>query len=554
METSAQIPLSQSDLIEKSIRRCLEALGLDLSDQPIHVERTARLELGDFFTNCAMVNAKNLGQQPRQLALRLAQQIEKESFPNLARVEVAGPGFINFFLEPSWLHQSLRRVIEQGEGTYARADIGGGERVQIEFVSANPTGPLHVGNGWLCSFGDTLSRLLDWCGWNVTKEYYVNDTGNQIRTLGMSLLAHCEGRAVPEGGYKGQYVAELAKKYLDESKSANSSLDLSDELVAGKWAGEKILANIRGSLSRLGIEFDVWFSQAEIEEGGATAQTIEYLSVKDLVYEKDGAIWLNSISLGDTRDRVLVKSNGDVTYLGGDIAYHRNKFLVRNFDRVIDIFGADHHGQVASLRCAIQALGVDPSRLEIYLGQMVSLADKKMSKRDGNFVSLDELLDDIGEDAFRFLSLAKSINESTTLDLDLVRSKSMDNPVYYVQYAHARIASIERVRQERGIDRSEIETVDLSCLVHPRELDLIRSIEELPEVIADCARLREPFKITNQSRKIADRFHSFYHDCHVIGESVPPELTQARLWLVESCRIALAISLGLLGVSLPDSM
>ncbi len=536
----------QGELIELSIASALGSLGLPSGGESVHVERTARADLGDFFTNAAMIGAKGAGRPPRDLAQDLAEIIQSNPFPNLSRVEVAGPGFINFHLDNSWLHEALGQVIRAGESEFARSNLGAGETVMVEFVSANPTGPLHVGNGWLCSFGDTLSRVLRRSGYQVSTEYYVNDTGNQIRTLGESILAWVRAEPVPEGGYKGDYVKELAARYAGG--------DNGDPLIAGKWASQEILANIKASLDRLGISFDVWFSQAQIEEGGSVDDTIALLDSKDLIYHQDGAIWLKSSVLGDSRDRVLVKSNGDPTYLGGDIAYHRNKFLVRGFDRVIDAFGADHHGQVASLKAAVGALGIDPDHLEIYLGQMVSLVDKKMSKREGNYVGLDDLLDDIGVDAFRFLSLAKSINESTTLDLDVVRTKSMDNPVYYVQYAHARIASIERVRLDRSINRAELEKVDLSCLVHQRELDLIRALEEIPEVVVEAARRREPFKITNQARKVADRFHGFYHDCKVIGDSVSEDLTQARLWLVEGARIGLSTCLDLLGVSKPEAM
>ncbi|HUY86493.1 MAG TPA: arginine--tRNA ligase, partial [Acidimicrobiales bacterium] len=457
-------PKPITDSLVEAIYQAMAASGLEIDRSEIRLERSSRIEHGEFSTNIAMVVAKKVGKPPRQLASELADRLEAGSVPHVLKVEVAGPGFINFDLQPSWLAESLARLIELGERSYARVDLGAGERVQIEFVSANPTGPLHVGNGWLCSYGDTLARLMEFCGWQVSREYYVNDTGGQIRKLGMSLLARVAGEEVPEEGYQGDYVKQLAKRYPDLANS--------DVLAAGRWAANEILANIKASMNRLGIEFDEWYSQASVEEGGAVKETIDFLSARGLVYESEGATWLRSSDLGDSRDRVLIKSNGDVTYLGGDIAYHRNKFLIRGFDRVVDVFGADHHGQVASLKAAIRALGVEEDRLEIQLGQMVSLADGKMSKRAGNFVSLDELLDDIGPDAFRLLSLTKSINESTTLDLELVRRQTNENPVYYVQYAYARIASIDRVRADKGIDRQPIDRVDLKLLSHERELAL----------------------------------------------------------------------------------
>jgi len=327
---------------------------------------------------------------------------------------------------------------------------------------------------------------------------------------------------------------------------------------AGRFAAGRILESIRRTLESIGITYDSWYSQASIEESGAVEETIELLRTRGLVEERDGALWLLSTKLGDTRDRVLVKANGDVTYLGGDIAYHRDKFLVRGFDRVIDVFGADHHGQVASLKAGVAALGVDPDRLEIKLGQMVTILEGAkrgaMSKRAGNFVALDDLVADIGPDATRLLSLMSSLDQAATLDLDVVRSQSMENPVYYVQYAHTRIASIDRVRRERGIARAPLEQVDLSLLVHDRELALLRRIEELPDVVADAATERAPHKVTTWARALAGDFHGFYHDCPVLSDELDPRLSQARMWLVEGARVALVVGLDLLGVSAPEEM
>jgi arginyl-tRNA synthetase len=478
----------------------------------------------------------------------------------VAAVEVAGPGFVNFRLADGWLHDVLRQVATEGVEGYARHRLGVGERVNLEFVSANPTGPLHVGNGWWCAYGDALARVLARCGWSVQREYYVNDTGGQIRQLGESLLARRQGAEVPEEGYQGAYVTELARSYDGPD----------DVTVAGRWAADRIVAEIRATLEAIGVFFDEWFSQASIEDSQAVAETLGILRERGVVYEEDGAVWLRSTAFGDNRDRVLVKSNGDFTYLAGDLAYHRNKFFVRCFDRVINVLGADHHGQVASLRAGVQALGVEPGRLEIRLGQMVSLAEGRMSKRSGNFVALSDLVADIGADATRLLSLMSSIDQPTTIDLETVRRQSMDNPVYYVQYAHARIASIGRVAAERGVSRRPLADVDLSLLGHPRELDVLRSLSELPDVVLDACMTRAPHKVSVWVRELAGRFHGFYHDCPVLGAgsvpersggSVPersgavgPELTQARLWLVEAARVGLAVGLDLLGVGAPDSM
>jgi arginyl-tRNA synthetase len=392
-------------------------------------------------------------------------------------------------------------VVAEGEERYARPDIGHGERVQVEFISANPTGPIHVGNGWWGSYGDALARVLARSGYQVSREYYVNDTGGQIRRLGESLLARRAGTDVPDEGYQGAYVTELAAAYDGPD----------DVTTAGRWAATRILDNIRATLESIGIAFDEWYSQASIEESGAVDETIELLRV-----------------------------------------------LVRGFDRVIDVFGADHHGQVASLIGGVEALGVAPGRLEVKLGQMVSLIDgdetARMSKRAGNFVSLSSLIDDIGPDATRLLSLMSSLDQSTSLDLPAVRAQSMENPVFYVQYATARIAAIGRKAAERGISRAPIDTVGLSVLTDARELELLRCLEELPEVVAEASVDRAPTKVTAWVRRLAGCFHGFYHDCPVLSDDVDPALTQARLWLVEATRIGLAIGLDLLGVSAPEAM
>ena len=532
------------DQLAEAVVAALGALGIEIPSDHVLLTRPARLEHGDWSTNVALAVAKRAGRPPRQLADELAGALSAAGIEHVEAVEVAGPGFVNFRLAPAWLHDTLRDVVASGEAGYATHGFGHGERVQIEFVSANPTGPLHVGNGWFASYGDALARVMQRCGWEVSREYYVNDTGGQIRVLGESVLSRRRGNAVVDEGYKGEYVARLAEEYDGPE----------DVMEAGRFASEKILENIKATLDRLEIHFDEWYSQASIEESGEVAETIALLRERGVVFEADGATWLRATEFGDSRDRVLVKANGDGTYLAGDLAYHRDKFLVRGFDRVIDVLGADHHGQVASLKAGMQGLGVDPDRLEVRLGQMVSLVGVKMSKRAGNYVALDTLIDDVGPDATRLMSLLSSIDQATTIDLDLVRKTSMDNPVFYVQYAHARIASIDRVRADRGVERGPIEAADLSLLAHPRELDLVRCLVDLPGVVAESARDRAPYKVTNWVRDLAGEFHGFYHDCRVLGEEIPPEVTQARLWLVEGVRIGLAIALGLLGVHAPDSM
>ena len=546
--------MAMRDRLGESISAALATVGrdedLDLAVDPgdVHLERPARRDHGDWSTNVALANAKRVGRPPRQLAEQIVAVLDAARPEHVVGIELAGPGFINFRLDDGWLHDALVTVVEEGVDGYARPDVGHGQRTMVEFISANPTGPIHVGNGWWGSYGDALARVLSRAGYDVSREYYVNDTGGQIRTLGESLLARHQGREVPEGGYRGEYVTELAATYDGPD----------DVTVAGRWAAEHILERIKATLASIGIVFDEWYSQASIEESGAVDETIALLDAKGLVYEQDGATWFRTSELGDARDRVLRKSNGDATYLAGDLAYHRDKFLVRGFDRVIDVFGADHHGQVAGLTIGVEALGVPPGHLEVKLGQMVSLVDGdetvKMGKRAGNAISLDSVIADIGPDATRILSLMSSLDQATTFDLATVREQSVENPVFYVQMASARIGGVGRKAAERGVVRLPLGQVDLAVLTHERELELLRCLEELPEVVADAATDRAPTKVTTWVRRLAGCFHGFYHDCPILAEDTDPGLAQARLWLVEAPRVGLAIGLGLLGVAAPEAM
>ncbi len=536
------------DTLAQAVHATLVSLGVDPVPDTVEVRRPAQPDHGDWSTNAALVTAKQVQRPPRDLAAAIAGHLASDLPDHVTSVEVAGPGFVNFHLDNGWLHDVLTEVVGGGVDGYASHDVAAGGRVVVEFVSANPTGPIHVGNGWWCAYGDALSRVLARCGWQVHREYYVNDTGGQIRQLGESLLARRRGDEVPERGYQGTYVADLAATYTGPD----------DVVSAGRWAADRILDDIRLTLDTIDIRFDEWFSQASIEESEAVADTVAILAEKGVVYDKDDATWLRSSDFGDQRDRVLVKSNGDYTYLAGDLAYHRDKLVRRGFDRAIDIFGADHHGQVASLFAGIEALGIAPGRLEIRLGQMISLSDGRMSKRSGNFVPLAELVSEIGADATRLLTLMSSIDQATTIDLDAVRRQSMDNPVYYVQYAHARIASVSRVAAERGVVRRPIAEVDLALLGDERELDVLRSLAELPDVVLAACQTRAPHKVATWVLELAGRFHGFYHDCSILGPAgtdvVDHDLTQARLWLVEATRVGLAVALGLLGVSAPESM
>lgn len=539
-----RVPVTTTDELVDAIASALSSAGIETSRTEILLERPQRPEHGDLSTNVALVVAKRANASPRSVAEDLAERLGADGITDVQSVEVAGPGFVNFRLAAAHYHRALAAVITAGEENYARPGLGRGERVQIEFVSANPTGPLHVGNGWFGAFGDALARLLERCGYVVEREYYLNDTGNQIKLLGESLIARRAGIAPPEAGYQGEYLVDLADSYTGPD----------DPMTAGKFASDKIIENLKATLERLGIVFDCWYSQASIEESGLVEETVALLRERGAIYDADGATWLRSTDFGDSRDRVLVRSDGQPTYLAGDLAYHRDKLVTRGFDRVIDVWGADHHGQVASLRAGIAALGIDPDRLEVILGQVVSLVSGKMSKRAGNFVRLDDLIEAVGSDAARLLTLMNSIHQSTTIDLDAVQRQSMENPVYYVQYAYARIASIERNAAERGIATPSVDSADLSLLADSRETELIRRLIDLPGVLEEAVNERAPYKVTNWVRQLASDFHAFYHDLRVLGAEVSEELSAARLVLVEGVRIGLSIGLGILGVSAPEAM
>ena len=533
--------------LDVALREALVAAGIE-PPATVTLERPARREHGDWSSNVALATAKAAGRNPRELAAQVVEHLNANPPAHVEQAEVAGPGFVNFRLRPTWLHDVLREVVTAGEKDYARSESGAGERVMVEFVSANPTGPIHVGNGWFASYGDSVARLLERTGHSVAREYYVNDTGGQVRRLGESILARRAGRPVPEGGYPSGYVKGLAAAY-------DGPDDIED---AGRWAAEHILGFIRTQMTAVNIHFDEWFSQASVQESNAVADTIELLRAKGLVWDEDGAVWLDTAAFGDPREkRVLRKSadqGGDYTYLAGDLAYHRNKFLMRGFDRVINVWGADHQGQVPSLLAGVEALGVERGRLEVRIGQMVSLAGQKIGKRLGNAVDLDDLVDDVGADVMRLLSLVSSIDQSATVDLDKLRDDSKESPVFYVQYAHARIHSIAKVAAEQSVVRAPVAEVDLGLLTHERELEVLRTLSQLPEVVELATTERAPHKVTTWVRELADRFHGFYHDCRVLGEGIPAEQTQARLWLVESARIGFTIGLDLLGVTAPESM
>jgi arginyl-tRNA synthetase len=532
------------DELAAALRSTLSTLEIEPLPTEIHLERPAHREHGDWSSNVALATAKKAGWKPRDLATAMAERLQAHLPNHVEAVEVAGPGFVNFRLTDTWLHDVLVGAVEAGTQGFGRHDVGLGTKVNVEFVSANPTGPIHAGHGRGAAYGDSLVRLLERCGYEVSREYYLNDRGTQIQMYADSLMARKRGEPVPDDGYHGAYIAEWAAEMPDGA----------DPL---EWGEARAIQDHREVLARMNIEFDTWFSERTLVESGAIARTLADLDAHGSVYEADGATWLRSTESGDDKDRVLIKSDGEFTYLLPDIAYHRDKFA-RPFDVLIDVWGADHHGYVTRMKAALQALGHGADQFEVVITQLVNLMrggeSVRLSKRSGDIIELRDVLDEVGADAARLTYLLQSVDSPQTFDFELVKSQAMENPVYYVQMAYARIRSIKRVAEERGVVRAPLPDADLSLLTHERELEVLRVLFELPDLVRLAARERAPHKITTWVRELAGAFHGFYHDCYVMGDDVAPELTQARLWLVEAAEIGLRVGLDLLGVSAPESM
>jgi len=532
------------DQLAAVLMNTLSVLEVAPLPESINLERPARREHGDWSSNVALATAKRAGWNPRELAGRIAEILNADLPAHVLEVEIAGPGFVNFRLADSWLHDVLVEVLDGGTDGYARSETGTGTRVLVEFVSANPTGPLHAGHGRGAAFGDSLARILSRCGYDVSRENYLNDRGTQMQLFVASLAARQCGEDVPEGGYQGQYIIDWA-----------AEIPADEDLM--EWGEARAVADHRATLTRMNVDFDSWFSERSMVESGAIETTLADLRARGVVYDHEGAVWLRSTDHGDDKDRVLIKSDGEFTYLLPDIAYHRDKFT-RGFDLLIDVWGADHHGYVPRMKAAMQSLGHDPAELECVIIQLVNLLKGgepvRFSKRAGDIVELAEVLDEVGADSARLTYLLQSVDSTQTFDYDIVKSRAMDNPVFYVQMAYARIQSIFRVAQEREVERVPAASVDRSVLVHERELDILRALSELPDTVAAAAADRAPHRIATWVRELAGSVHGFYHDCYVMGDGVSADLTQARLLLVEAASIGLAIGLDLLGVSAPDQM
>ena len=532
------------DQLIAALHEAMVALDVQPLPEVINLERPARREHGDWSTNVALASAKKAGRNPRELAQSIADRLNADLPPHVLKVDIAAGGFVNFHLAHTWLHDVLRDVIDAGVADFGRHDFGAQRRVNVEFISANPTGPIHAGHARGAIFSDTLARLLERCGYGITREFYLNDRGVQMQSFASSLVARKNNEAVPEGGYAGTYIELWAA-------------EMPDGVDPLEWGYARALRDQREVLESARINFDIWSSERELVAAGAVEAALTELRERGVVYDEDGAVWLRSTDFGDDKDRVLVKSDGEFTYLAPDIAYHRDKYN-RGFALLIDVWGADHHGYVRRMKAAMQALGHDPDELEVLITQLVRLmsngVEVKISKRTGDLVEMRDVIDEIGTDATRFTYLLQSIDTQQTFDLELAKSNSMDNPVFYVQMAHARACNIARFAAERGATRTQLADADPSLLVHDRELDILRSLSEFAETLASACNDRAPHRITAWLRELAAAFHGFYHDCYVVGDGVAPELTHARLWLTEAARIGLHTGLDVIGVSAPETM
>ncbi len=541
--------------------------ALPPADPAPDLESLIRLEVpkdkqhGDFACNLAMVLAKALHSAPRTIAEALADRIRPDN--DIAKVEVAGAGFINFYLTANWLYETLRQIEEQNQD-YGKINLGEGKKVMVEFVSANPTGPMHMGNARGGALGDCLASVLEYAGYDVTREFYINDAGNQIEKFANSLnaryLQQLQGDDAvdfPEDGYHGEDIIDHAKAFISIYGDQHLHVDESQRKAAlVDYALEKNITALQEDLARYRIEYDVWFRESTLHDSGAVKEAIDQLTANGYTYQEDGALWLNCEKMGLEKNEVLVRQNGIPTYFAADIAYHLNKLETRNYDWAINIWGADHHGHVARMKKALDAVGSDGNRLDIVLMQLVRLMRDgeivRMSKRTGKAITLSDLLEDISVDAARFFFNMRSAGSHLDFDLTLAAEQSNENPVYYVQYAHARICSILRLLEEDGIKVLPYSQIKPDCLTDPAELTLLKKLSDLPGEIAAAAKALEPARLTRYIMELASDFHTFYTACRVRVED--PDLMNARLKLVDSTRIVIKGVLTMLKITAPEKM
>ena len=521
------------------VRAALLAAGF--GDRQPSFERPRNREHGDWSTNIALQLAKAAQRPPREVAQALIDHLDLPD--GVEAVEIAGPGFVNFRLGRSAFAEIVRRAVTEGE-RYGRSDAHTGQRANVEFVSANPTGPLHLGHGRWVVVGDAIAALLEAVGWDVVREYYFNDAGTQMELFGASVEAALEGREPPPEGYAGAYIGEIA-----EGLRQRGSRDVAED------AYQTMLAAIDATLRRFGVVFDVYFGERTLHRSGRIEQTIDRLREKGHVYTADGATWLRTTDFGDDKDRVLLRSSGQPTYFAADCAYLVDK-LERGFDRCLYVLGADHHGYVRRMHGLERALGESGEHVEVLIGQLVTFLREgepvRMSKRTGALVTLDELADEVGVDAARYTLLRQSMDTAMEVDLAEIVRQERENPVYYVQYSSARIAGIMRTARERGVEPGDVADADLERLEHETEQELIRRIGTWPETVVYAARERAPHRVARFAEELAEAFHRFYTECQVLGDDV--DLTRARYWLVVAARQTLGNALGLLGVTAPERM
>ena len=552
-------PADLATAIRQATTTVLTDHDLDATVVPetVTVERPRNPEHGDYATNIALQVAKRAGTNPRELAGWLVDALATD--PAIASADVAGPGFINLRLAADAQGKLVTDILKAGQD-YGRCHIYAGEKVNLEFVSANPTGPIHLGGTRWAAVGDSLGRVLEAAGADVTREYYFNDHGGQIDRFARSLVAAAKGEPTPEDGYGGDYIHDIASAVVEKNPSALEG-DAAQVQEAFRADGvEMMFAHIKRTLHEFGTDFDVYFHENSLFEDGSVDAAIKILKDSDKLYFADGAWWLRSTDFGDDKDRVVIKSDGNAAYIAGDIAYVKNKFD-RGHDLCIYMLGADHHGYIARLKAAAQALGYDPDGVEVLIGQMVNLVRDgkavKMSKRAGTVITLDDLVEAVGVDAARYSMIRSSVDSSLDIDLELWASKSNDNPVFYVQYAHARLCSLQRKAEELGVT---VDTADLSLLTHEREGDLIRTLGEFPTVVASAAELREPHRVARYLENLAASYHRFYDSCQVLPKADTVDhdedaaLHSARLALCAATRQTLENGLQLLGVTAPERM
>jgi arginyl-tRNA synthetase len=558
--TSVPIRTQVRDAVERAWRRAIDAGELPAVEDGlpvVEIERPARPDHGDFAASLAMKLARPYRRAPLDIARILAEAIAADVADTatespIASVEVAPPGFLNLRLTDRALEDSISAILADPAG-WGRVPVVRPRTVNVEFVSANPTGPLTIGNARGAFIGDLLSRVLEAGGQQVTREYYFNDRGGQIPNLGASVVAIRGGEPIPEDGYHGDYVGRLATDVPDELWAEATAAGADTNEIVGHWAALRVRAGIEASLERLGVHFDVWTTEASLHEGGWVERAIERLRAGGHVFELDGAIWFRSTAFGDDKDRVIIRSDGRPTYFAADIGYVTEKFS-RGFDHLIYVWGADHHGTVARVRNAAQAMGYDENAVQMLLYSWVRFirdgVEISMSKRAGEFITLDELLEEVGVDAARWFFASRAATTGIDFDIELAKTQSADNPVYYVQYAHARIASILRKAADTGLEPADGVA---GLLAGAPEAALARAVVRFPEVVEDAARIEETHGVTAYATELATQFHAFYRDARVVDADAPAR-SAGRLALVSAARITLANALGLLGISAPESM